>query len=36
VARDGTVYVSNWTVAGSKPAKHGRFKGRTGQILRVR
>jgi sugar lactone lactonase YvrE len=36
VARDGTVYASNWTVAGSKPAKHGRFKGRTGQILRVR
>ena len=36
VARDGTVYVSNWTVAGSKPAKHGPFKRRTGQILRVR
>ena len=36
VAPDGTLYVSNWTVAGSKPAKHGRFKGRTGQILRVR
>jgi sugar lactone lactonase YvrE len=36
VAADGTLYVSNWTVAGAKPAKHGRFKGRTGQILRVR
>lgn len=36
VARDGTLYVSNWTVAGSRPAKHGRFKRRTGQILRVR
>jgi sugar lactone lactonase YvrE len=36
VAPDGTLYVSNWTVAGSKPAKRGSLRRRTGQILRVR
>ncbi|MEA2283590.1 MAG: hypothetical protein QOK21_4197 [Solirubrobacteraceae bacterium] len=35
VARDGAVYVSDWSIAGATPAKHGPLKGRTGRILRI-
>ncbi|QEC48586.1 ScyD/ScyE family protein [Baekduia soli] len=35
VAPDGTVFVTNWTVASSTPATKGRLKGRTGQIVRI-
>jgi glucose/arabinose dehydrogenase len=36
VARDGTVFVSDWTVAGAVPARHGELKGATGRIVRIR
>jgi sugar lactone lactonase YvrE len=35
VGKDGTVYVSDWSVAGATPAKRGPLKGRTGRILRI-
>src|SRR3954451_15483181 len=35
VAPDGTVYASNWTVAGATPARQGSLKRRTGQIVRL-
>jgi hypothetical protein len=35
VAPDGAVFVTNWTVASSKPARAGELKGATGQIVRI-
>jgi glucose/arabinose dehydrogenase len=35
VAPDGAVFVTNWTVASSKPARTGPLKGRTGQIVQI-
>ena len=34
VASDGTVFVSNWTVASATPARKGPLRRRTGQIVR--
>jgi hypothetical protein len=35
VAPDGAVFVTNWSVAGAKPAKGGALKGHVGQLVRV-
>jgi sugar lactone lactonase YvrE len=35
VASDGAIFVSNWTVAGNRPARHGELRGHTGQIVRL-
>lgn len=36
VAPDGVVFVSDWTVAGAVPARHGSLEGATGRIVRIR
>lgn len=35
VTPDGAVFVTNWTVASSTPARKGELKGHTGQIVRI-
>ena len=35
VARDGALYVSNWSVLPGRTPKNGPFKGANGQLVRI-
>jgi sugar lactone lactonase YvrE len=35
VAGNGTVYVSDWSVAGAAPARKGPLRGRTGRVVKI-